>query len=560
VSLAVRTFACSFIPLMLLLVGSFWAVERAVVATVRNGLRSSLREHQASVGRMRLNKQRQNSRSLRALSENPALKAGLRLILQDRTSKDARLTVEDQLRELCETVGVDSLVISDLDGAVLAGVMRHGTELAAVDSARMTTARDGMLWSDGTAYQVTSLPVDEAEENMAVLSVGEQFNFAEFETPVVLTFQGKTLKSSLPGVTAAEIEPALRGCGGQPECEVKIRGQAYVSLAQSAPFGNGYQLHSLLNLDAAVNPVQSVLKTVFLMSGAGVLFGAVFLTAWSSRSVAGPIASIVAHLQESEATGILPHFDSRPGQVRELRKLTDSFNSAALAIREGRESLVLAYLEFVQSLASALDARDCYTAGHSQRVSDYACDVARTMGFKPAELDNLRIGALLHDIGKIGVPDSVLQKPGRLTPEEHQLIQMHPGIGREILEGVHGFAPYLSTVELHHENWDGTGYPHGLGGYDVPLPARIVHIVDAYDAMTSNRPYRPGMTTEQAVRILEQNSGTQFDPEIVPVFVRLAAAAELTGQRDRPELSLANLAAAVAQESRPVSIIASVSV
>src|SRR5581483_1595525 len=114
------------------------------------------------------------------------------------------------------------------------------------------------------------------------------------------------------------------------------------------------------------------------------------------------------------------------------------------------------------------------------------------------------------------------QKPGRLTEEEFELIRQHPTIGKRILEGVQGFDPYLDVVELHHEDWDGAGYPHGLAGEAVPLPARIVHVADAYDAMTSDRPYRRGMTHEHALRIIRENAGRQFDPDVVETFLEIA--------------------------------------
>jgi HD-GYP domain-containing protein (c-di-GMP phosphodiesterase class II) len=133
-------------------------------------------------------------------------------------------------------------------------------------------------------------------------------------------------------------------------------------------------------------------------------------------------------------------------------------------------------------------------------------------------VEEIRIGALLHDIGKIGISDNVLQKAGKLTDEEYALIKQHPTIGRHILEGVHGFQRYLAVVELHHENWDGTGYPHGLVNEKVPLSARIVHVADAYDAMTSDRPYCRGMSHEEAVAVLQRFAGTQFDPRIVQLF------------------------------------------
>jgi HD-GYP domain-containing protein (c-di-GMP phosphodiesterase class II) len=315
---------------------------------------------------------------------------------------------------------------------------------------------------------------------------------------------------------------ALAGCREQAECEVVLRGETYLSLPMhSVYFGDGHLLRSLQSVDSAAGPVQSILRSVFLITGIGALFAALVLGVLSSRSIVKPIASVIFRLRESEKTGLLPEFDLRRAPVLEIRELSESFNRAAGAIREARENLHSAYVEFIGSLASALDARDPYTAGHSHRVSQFACAIARALNFSDEKLEEIRIGALLHDIGKIGIADSVLQKRGRLTGEEWELIKQHPAIGRRILEGVHGFHDYLPTVELHHENWDGTGYPHGQRGEETPIAARIVHVADAYDAMTSDRPYRPGMSRARALELLRESAGTQFDPAIVPIFVRL---------------------------------------
>lgn len=550
-SLAGRIFVCFFTALMLLLLGSFSAVDSTVFSTLREGLRSSLREHQTSIARMRANDEQRNRRSLRAVTENPALKAGLHLMLIDRDSTDARLTVEDQLREMCETIGFDFLLLSDLQGNVLSGIMRAGSVFEPVDVSRMKATRPGLLWHEGNIYQVTSVPVDQGDERIAVLSVGEYFNLADLNTPAVLMRNGVVLTSTFPAISQKELQTALAGCTHTAECEVRLRGRTYLSLAMED--GNSedrYVLRSLLNLDAAMAPVHAVLRGTFGMAGAGALAAAVILTAFLSRYIAKPIARVVERLRRSESTGVLPRFDTEVSSVREVRELAESFNRAGNAIIEGQERLCHAYVEFVGSLASALDARDCYTAGHSRRVSEFSCKVAVALQLASDELEELRIGALLHDVGKIGVPDSVLQKPGKLTAEEFRLIQLHPEIGRKILQDVNGFAPYLDTVELHHENWDGTGYPHGLRGEETPLAARIVHVADAYDAMTSDRPYRRGMSGAQAVRILESNAGTQFDPAIVEVFSRLARAGEIEPMCDSTgRASIDLLAAAVGRDA-----------
>jgi HD-GYP domain-containing protein (c-di-GMP phosphodiesterase class II) len=521
---ATRTFLWSFVPFVILLLGSFWAIQKLVEHTVRDGLRTSLRQTHVSVARARANSELQNSRFLKILGENPSLKAGLQLLLAAPKSGEARRTVEYQLREICEKLGFDFLLVSNPDGAALAGVMRVGEQLVGMDIARLRPPQQGFTTVGERSYQVVSTPIDEGDENIGILSVGEPFDFSAFTTPAVLAHRGKVLKSSIPGIPLEEVEAALQPCRDQAECEVRLRGETYISLPMdSISFGEGYVLRSLQSIDAASGPVQGILRNVFGIAGFGALLATVIVSILSAQSIVRPIRAVVAHLQESEGTGLLPEFQARPGRIHEIRELSESFNRAAAAIREARQNLHRAYVEFVGSLASALDARDRYTAGHSRRVSELSCAIARAMHLAPQELEDIRIGALLHDIGKIGIGDSVLQKPGKLTNEEFALVQQHPTIGRRILEGVQGFQDYLSIVELHHENWNGTGYPWGLRAEATPLGARIVHVADAYDAMTSDRPYRRGMSLEQAIHVLRQYAGTQFDPTIVPLFVNLMA-------------------------------------
>jgi len=230
---------------------------------------------------------------------------------------------------------------------------------------------------------------------------------------------------------------------------------------------------------------------------------------------------VVSHLRNAESTGVLPEFTIDLSSTKEIKELAESYNRAAASVKNARENLQGAYVEFVGSLANALDARDRYTSGHSCRVSQLSCATAAAMGLDHEHVERIRTGALLHDIGKIGIADRVLQKPGRLTDEEFAIVKEHPVIGRRILEGVRGLAPYLDAVELHHENWDGSGYPKGQLGEETPVDARIIHVSDAYDAMTSNRSYRRGMTHEQAIDELLRYAGTQFDPHVVALFVRL---------------------------------------
>ncbi|GAV22827.1 HD-GYP domain-containing protein [Carboxydothermus pertinax] len=179
------------------------------------------------------------------------------------------------------------------------------------------------------------------------------------------------------------------------------------------------------------------------------------------------------------------------------------------------------YLSTIRALVAALEAKDPYTRGHSERVSDLSVEIAREMGMKPEELENIRFMALLHDVGKIGILDTVLNKKGTLDPEEKDLIQEHPVLGSKIVEEIPFLKQCAGMVRHHHERFDGTGYPDKISGEKIPLGARIIAVADTYDAMTSNRPYRPALTKEQAKREIEQNAGCQHDPQVVKAFLRV---------------------------------------
>jgi HD-GYP domain-containing protein (c-di-GMP phosphodiesterase class II) len=203
-------------------------------------------------------------------------------------------------------------------------------------------------------------------------------------------------------------------------------------------------------------------------------------------------------------------------QIRAVEDFRTSYRRAAALAKKLEE----AYLETITALANAVEARDHVTGDHVERVRSMSLRVGRTLNLNSDALRQLEFGAVLHDVGKIGSPDAILGKAGPLTPSEFATMRDHPIIGRRILEGVSFLAPALPAVEAHHERWDGTGYPHGLAGEAIPLAGRIVAVVDAFDAMTSDRPYRAGLSVETARAELIAGKGTQFDPAVVDAFLR----------------------------------------
>src|SRR5205085_11727630 len=180
------------------------------------------------------------------------------------------------------------------------------------------------------------------------------------------------------------------------------------------------------------------------------------------------------------------------------------------------EQLNRLYLSTIETLAMAIDAKDQVTHGHIRRVQTYATNLAREVGVKDSTLIRaIEAAALLHDMGKLAVPEYILNKPGKLTDAEFEKMKLHASVGADILTAIDFPYPVVPIVRHHHENWNGNGYPDGLKGTDIPIGARILSVVDCFDALTSDRPYRPKLSDEEAIAILQERRGTMYDPLIV---------------------------------------------
>jgi hypothetical protein len=206
-------------------------------------------------------------------------------------------------------------------------------------------------------------------------------------------------------------------------------------------------------------------------------------------------------------------------QYRQTRSVIDAVST--ISVTDEAEHIARAYPEALTALTGAVEAKDRYTHGHSSRVADLSVRMGRRIGLGPDPLRQLAHGALLHDVGKIGVPDAILNKPDSLTPEEWEWIKAHPVVGWEMASRAPSLRGTLSVVRHHHERWDGTGYPDGLTGREIPAPARIVAVADVWDALTSDRAYRPAWPAERAVEHLVAARGSLFDPLCVDAFLDL---------------------------------------
>jgi HD-GYP domain-containing protein (c-di-GMP phosphodiesterase class II) len=198
--------------------------------------------------------------------------------------------------------------------------------------------------------------------------------------------------------------------------------------------------------------------------------------------------------------------------------------SPPLRVKAMEEELKTLRSSVICAFNQLLDLKDLNTGVHSTRLAEWALHVARELRLAESSLGDIEIAALLHDIGKVGIPDAILHKPARLSPEEYELMKKHPEFGWAVLRQIPGMKSASLVILHHHENFDGKGYPAGLQADEIPIGSRIVSVIDAFDAMVSNRPYRQGLPFEEAERRLLQGSGTQFDPEVVGHFLPLARA------------------------------------
>jgi HD-GYP domain-containing protein (c-di-GMP phosphodiesterase class II) len=502
-SLTRRVVLFVLLPLAVVFAASLVWMERALRQNTAAEVRAGLEHRELLRQREQARQSRELQRALQVLSENAGLKAALVLqrdiensgALRDPTTRaELQRTLDERLDAIREATDADLLAMVNAHEATIATWQRR----------------------PGGVYRRQEIPINLEQENLGRLVFGRELDLASLAggAEAVLIENGRVERATLPVARFAGVVRDWTQTG-----EFVLAGERWLAVPMvSTELDPGRRIVMLASVDTAVAPFVRTLRLVLVPAGA-ISLGFVLTLVWfTSRAVTTPLQRLTDACQESIQKGILEIPPTQPAGVHEIDVLADSLHRAAVAASDARRSLQQAYLEILEALVESLEARDQYTAGHSRRVSLYSVWIGQQMGLSPAELERLRIGALLHDIGKIGIPDAVLLKDGRLTDEEFATIKKHPEIGVRILERIGAFGEYLGAVGLHHENHDGSGYPKGLRGEAIPVDARIVHVADAYDAMTSNRPYRQRMPEEKVRRILKECSGTQFDPAAVAAF------------------------------------------
>jgi HD-GYP domain-containing protein (c-di-GMP phosphodiesterase class II) len=327
-----------------------------------------------------------------------------------------------------------------------------------------------------------------------------------------LTVKGQLFRKSADGTTVREL-PNPSGTVFEISCPVVFMNKSLGSVIIG------------MNKSVLIEAQSKVGKRILIVFAIILVLG-MFASSLLASFLIKPIQELSAGVEELKdgTTNVPLKIYSRD----ELGSLTQNFNemSSVIAEQRGRlnkyaRDLEDSYVSVVKVVAAALDARDSYTHGHSARVSEFSLLIGNEIGLSKEELDDLKVACLLHDVGKIRTPDSILLKPGRLTQSEYEEMIRHVEYGPSILIKAPALRKYIPAVRHHHERQDGTGYPDGLSGTAIPLFAAIISVADAFDAMTSDRPYRKSFSREEAFRELLQVSGTQLRTDLVTVFVDL---------------------------------------
>jgi putative nucleotidyltransferase with HDIG domain len=518
-----RAFLFAFIPMVLTLMLSFFVVQKAVEVRIKDRLRASLHETETMMSRREAEHSQQILRALATLTENPSLKAGISLMQENR---DGRLTEEvqetlaRQLGDIGTSLGFDLMLFENSLDKPVVGIAGPQQSRLDLKSNAVEFLAPSLLRVKGRLYEVASVPVNLGSENLGTLVVGKEFDLHRWNDygSAALIRNGKILLTTFPERYVKEAERELQThCGSAvAECEVEVGGETYLAMpVRQDMLGRHVQLLSFRSIDSTTRAFSESLAGLFPLIGGGGVVLVFLFSAVGAHIITRPLVTLIRQLRKHGSTGGFSANLDTDYRLAEVNELAREFSRAAGAVRESARRLDEATEEFIESMAQAQDARDPYTAGHSERVSVNSTAIAKAMGLDAEQVELIRIGAKLHDIGKIGIPDAVLRKPGRLTREEYVLIQRHPSIGREILEKVGRFKEYLPFVELHHENPDGSGYPYGLRGDEIPLGVRIVHVADVFDAITSDRAYRKAMSVADAWELLRKGTGPLFDPDVV---------------------------------------------
>ena len=523
----IATFTTSACVLGVVMVVVTIMVERSVQTSVTGSLSAAQQVLSASEQR----RSQELLANAEALTEQPILKAALDTyqseVQRGEPSPDLLTTLQRETERLALASDADLVAVMDEHGVSLAagGTLNADWWNANREDTATVLLRAGehvVAVGDGIA-RAQVVPLDLYEARIGWLMIAERLDQA-FATrlaalagaAIAIVEGGSVRTSSFPAETESLLAVAWAGAPAV-DGVVSLGGESYAH-RRILDLGSA-AVHALGSIDAVAGPAtRDARQALFGLAVLALLLSA-GASVWLSRSISRPIDELSRSLETIAATRNLDVRLPTTGSSRELDGFANVVNSLMEALAAANVETQSAYVAAIRGLAATLDARDPYTSGHSERVSLLSAEMGRRLALDETDIELLRVGALLHDIGKIGVPDAILQKTGRLSAEEFEIIKTHTTLGAKILKTMPFLAVHVPIAELHHERLDGHGYPHGLRADEIPIHARIVHVADAYDAMTTARAYRGARSRQDAIDELWRCAGSDFDTESVQALV-----------------------------------------
>jgi putative nucleotidyltransferase with HDIG domain len=538
--LVVKAVLVTFTTVALLLVLVFLGVRMTVRDQVRRTIAQNLDLSQRMLAELEARHLHELRTQAATLVENPTLKAAVDTYATEMSQgtsvahKQLLATMQRELDKLASRVEADAVALADYNGEplVAAGPLSsewsHNGGSARLARTEPDAAGVSVVQAGQTLFRVVRLPLMLDDGSViGWLALGNALDGAYAErldrmslARTAIVDNGRIVATTLTAAQAREFETAVQDEQALPD-PIYLGGNAH-AMREIAHIGSA-RVYALSSVDAASSAALTRLNLVLAVVATGAFALALIGSVGLAQRLTRPIERLSRSLEQMAAARDLTTPLPEVGSSRELELLTATFNQLMASVADAESRTEAAYAAAIRALAAALDARDPYTAGHSERVSVLSVAIGRVLRLAEGEIDVLRLGALLHDIGKIGIPDQVLRKPGPLTDDEYEAITAHPVVGARILRTIPFLLPHVDIVELHHERPDGRGYPKGLRGDDIPLLARIVHVADAYDAITSARAYRQARSSAEGLRELWRCAGTEYHAEIVGALALVLA-------------------------------------
>ena len=429
-----------------------------------------------------------------------------------------------------ETSSGGHTVFTDL--AIVQDVLHHKSDTKGDKFANVVTTDFGdYLYVSGPIYDPNGNLAGALLVGKSLQAIAADMRFKTFAQVSFYDRSGSVIYSTLPfpqnltpevaaqAVSYKDISSARRDLSAQRE--LNVANIPYTEILGAWEVRGDQEL-GVLGVSLSQNAViqssnSSRWRIFFLVASANLLI--ILVGIYLAHTITRPLLRLVRASAKVAEGDLNVQVNAQSND--EVSVLTESFNTMVASLNRSQKQLLRSYDETLKGWAKALELRDKETEGHSERVTGLTVKLADAMGIRGEALVNIRRGALLHDIGKMGTPDAILHKEGPLTEEERRIIQKHPQDAYNMLKQIEYLQVALEIPYCHHEKWDGTGYPRGLKGEEIPISARMFAIVDVFDALTNDRPYRKAMPMPQVLELLKNDSGRHFDPTVVDAFVRL---------------------------------------